>query len=189
MTDLLLLCYEFFKAGLFAIGGGIVTIPFFNEMADKYSWFTTKDIADMIAVSEATPGPFGINMATFAGYKAFGILGSILASFSMVLPSFIIIIIVSKFLDDFSDNRNVKNAFNGLRPCMCALVLKAWLSIVNVTLIDSDKMANNWFNILSYVKPVPILLFIIIFLGQKYFKKMTPMTWIFFGAFCGLLFL
>lgn len=189
MAELFSLCFEFFKAGLFAIGGGIVTLPFFNEMAEKYSWFTPQEIADMVAISEATPGPFGINMATFAGYKAFGLVGSILATFSMVLPSFIIIILVSKFLDNFSENRNVKNAFNILRPCMCALVLKAWLSIVNGTLIHFETIFTGNTNLLNIIEPVPIIIFILIFCGQRFIKKTTPIFWIIFGAFCGLLFL
>ena len=76
--SLLLMCWEFFKAGLFALGGGVVSLPFFSAMAEKYSRFTAADVADMIAISEATPGPFGINMAVFAGFKAYGVLGSVL---------------------------------------------------------------------------------------------------------------
>ena len=99
----LLLFYEFFKVGLFAIGGGLVTIPFLFDLAEQYPWFTASELADMIAISESTPGPLGVNMATFAGYKAGGILGAISATFGLVCPSLIIIMLISKLLKKFSD--------------------------------------------------------------------------------------
>lgn len=187
MADFLLMCWEFFKAGLFAIGGGVVTLPFFNAMAEKYDWFTTRDVADMIAISEATPGPLGINMATFAGYKAYGIAGSVAGVFSLVLPSFIIIILVSKFLDKFSENKYVKYAFLGLRPAVCGLVLNAWLSIARVALVHTESAAAgkllDFFNI-----PAIVIFGVIVFCSYK-FKKLPPAVWIGVGALCGLFFL
>ncbi len=185
---LLIMCWEFFKAGLFAIGGGIVALPFFNDMAVKYGWFSTKDVADMIAISEATPGPFGVNMATFAGYKIGGIFGSFLGVFFLVLPSFVIIIIVSKFLDKFSENKYVKAAFKGIRPCVCGLVLNAWYSIVKVSLINPKAYIESH-NIIDLFEPKAIILFVIIFIGSRYLKKFPPAVWIAFGALAGLLFL
>ena len=95
MIVYLQLFFEFFKVGLFAIGGGLATLPFLNNLAGKYSWFNHSMLADMVAVSQATPGPIGINMATYAGFEAAGVLGSIIATVSLVLPSFIIIIIIA----------------------------------------------------------------------------------------------
>ena len=95
---MLVLFGEFFKTGLFAIGGGLATLPFLYDMADKYDWFTKDMIADMIAISESTPGPMGINMATYTGFQNMGLLGSIVATVGLVMPSVIIIIWVSKFL-------------------------------------------------------------------------------------------
>lgn len=187
MADFLLMCWEFFKAGLFAIGGGVVTLPFFNAMAEKYDWFTTKDVADMIAISEATPGPFGINMATFAGYKAYGVAGSLAGVFSLVLPSFIVIIIVSKFLDKFSENKYVKYAFLGLRPAVCGLVLNAWLSIAKVALVHSDSFAAG--KIAEFLNIPAIVIFTVIVFCSYRFKKLPPAVWIGVGALCGLLFL
>ena len=97
----LLLFLEFFKTGLFAIGGGMATLPFLNELANKYPWFTVDDLSDMIAVSESTPGPIGVNMATYAGYTTGfnelgvlgGILGAFVATLGLVTPSVIIILI------------------------------------------------------------------------------------------------
>ena len=95
---MVILFLEFFKTGLFAIGGGLATLPFLYDMADKYDWFTKDMISDMIAVSESTPGPLGINMATYAGFQNMGILGGIIATLGIVTPSMIIIILISKFL-------------------------------------------------------------------------------------------
>ena len=110
------LFYEFFKTGLFAVGGGLATIPFLSAMTDKYTWFTKAQLADMIAVAESTPGPIGVNTATFAGYNAAGIPGAIVATLSLVLPSYIIILAISKALQKFRDNKYVNDAFTGLRP-------------------------------------------------------------------------
>ena len=92
---LFLLFIEFFKIGLFSIGGGLATLPFLYSLADKYHWIDSTTISNMIAVSESTPGPIGINMATYCGFKVYGILGAIIASLSLVLPAFIIIILIS----------------------------------------------------------------------------------------------
>lgn len=105
------LFYEFFKTGLFAVGGGLATIPFLSAMTDKYTWFTKAQLADMIAVAESTPGPIGVNTATFAGYNAAGIPGAIIATLSLVLPSYIIILAISKALQKFRDNKYVNDAF------------------------------------------------------------------------------
>ena len=93
--SLLILIFEFFKIGLFSIGGGLATLPFLYRLADKYPWFSAKQIPDMIAVSESTPGPLGINMATYTGFQHSGVIGSIAATFGLVLPSVIIIILIS----------------------------------------------------------------------------------------------
>ena len=115
MIQLLLMCFQFFKTGLFAVGGGLATIPFLYEISDNYGWFTHHDILNFIAVSEATPGPVGINMATYAGFLSNGWYGAILATFSLVLPSVIIILIVAKLLDKFQTNRFVIGGFKWLR--------------------------------------------------------------------------
>lgn len=112
---LLLLMWEFFKTGLFAIGGGLATLPFLYEMSVKTGWFTATDIANMIAISESTPGPLGINMATYVGYNTAGVAGAILAPIGEVLPSIIIILIIAKVLEKFKENQIVQDVFYGLR--------------------------------------------------------------------------
>ena len=100
MTTLLLLCWEFFKTGLFAVGGGLATLPFLTQIQARYGWFSADMLANMIAISESTPGPIGINMATYVGYTTcaalggvpLGILGALLATFFLVLPSVIVIL-------------------------------------------------------------------------------------------------
>ena len=95
MSDLLLMCLEFFKTGLLSVGGGLATLPFLYSMADRYPWFDRAQLSDMIAVSESTPGPMGVNMATYAGYTTHGLLGAVLATFFLALPSIIVILIVA----------------------------------------------------------------------------------------------
>ncbi len=105
------LFWEFFKTGLFSIGGGLATLPFLKAISLKYPWFTPNDLLDMIAVSESTPGPIGVTTATYAGFRAAGIPGAITATVSLILPSVIIIILVSRVLNKFRNSPLVKNAF------------------------------------------------------------------------------
>ena len=116
------LFYEFFKIGLFALGGGLATLPFLYNLAAKYPWFDASMLPNMIAVSESTPGPIGVNMATYAGYSAAGISGGIVATLGLVTPSIIIIMIIAGFLNKFQENLYVKSAFYGLRPAVTALI-------------------------------------------------------------------
>ena len=96
MMDILILIFEFFKIGLFSVGGGLATLPFLYRLADKYPWFSMSQIPDMIAISESTPGPLGVNMATYTGFQHSGVIGSICATVGLIFPSVVIIIIISK---------------------------------------------------------------------------------------------
>ena len=136
------LFYEFFKTGLFAVGGGMATIPFLYNMADATGWFTRNDVANMIAVGESTPGPIGVNMATYVGYVTggnigglpFAILGAVVATVGLVTPSIIVILIIASFLKSFRENRLVENAFYGLRPASTGLIAAAGISVVMANL-------------------------------------------------------
>lgn len=132
----LLLFWEFFKIGLFAVGGGLVTVPFLFDLAEKYSWFTSTELADMIAISQSTPGPVGINMATFAGYKTAGIMGAALATFAEVLPSMIVVYFIAKILLKWHENIYVNNVLDAIRPAVLALILFAGWDIAKITIID-----------------------------------------------------
>ena len=150
----LTLFFEFFKIGLFSIGGGLATLPFLYEIADKYTWLTNSMIADMIAISQSTPGPIGINMATYAGFKAGGILGGLVATFSIVFPSFIIIVIVANFLNKFKNSVLVGSAFEGLRPAVTGLIAVAWFEIIKTSIINISKFlqTNNLLDIVINFK-------------------------------------
>lgn len=124
------LFYEFFKTGLFAVGGGLATLPFLYDMADRTGWFSSSQLADMLAVSESTPGPIGVNMATYVGFTIRGIPGALVATLGLVTPSVIVILIVAAFLKSFRDNRFVNAGFYGLRPASTAMVASAGISVV-----------------------------------------------------------
>lgn len=127
----LALFYEFFKIGLFSIGGGLAALPFLQELTAKYTWFTPSQLTDMIAISESTPGPIGINCATFAGFSAAGIPGAVVATFSIVLPSIILVFIISGFLQRYYKNRTVQNVFSSLRPAALGLIAAAGWWVVS----------------------------------------------------------
>ena len=132
----LILAFEFFKIGLFAVGGGLVTVPFLYDLTEQYDWFTAKELTDMIAVSQSTPGPVGINMATYAGYKAAGVFGSLWATLSLVTPSVIVVYLISKILTKWKDNPNVLRVLGGIRPAVLALILFAGWDIAKESIID-----------------------------------------------------
>lgn len=178
------LFFEFFKTGLFAIGGGLATLPFLFEIAEKYPWFTKDMLADMLAVSESTPGPIGVNMATYAGFSAAGILGGITATLGLVLPSVIVIILVAKVLDKFSQNKYVASAFYGLRPAVCALIVVAAAEVFKTSLLNLDLFAKTK-NFLDLVNWEHLILFLILFLVNKKFK-LHPIFIILLSAVCGI---
>ena len=140
------LFWEFFKTGLFAVGGGLATLPFLQDMADRTGWFTHAQLADMLAVSESTPGPIGVNMATYVGFTTGG-GGALVATIGLVAPSVIVILIVAAFLKAFRDSKWVNAAFYGLRPASTALVAAAGISVVPIALLHSGMTgfaALNW---------------------------------------------
>jgi chromate transporter len=130
------LFYEFFKTGLFIIGGALAAIPFLQEMSAKTGWFTQAELADMIAVSESTPGPIGINMATYVGYKTAGVAGGVVASVGLVLPSLIIVLVIARLLQKFRESKIVDSAFRGLRPASCGLIAAAGFSVLRMSLMQ-----------------------------------------------------
>ncbi|MCI9444168.1 MAG: chromate transporter [Oscillospiraceae bacterium] len=152
LTLYLRLFYEFFKTGLFAVGGGMATIPFLYNMADATGWFTRIDVDNMIAVGESTPGPIGVNMATYVGYITGGnvggtpaaILGAVVATLGLITPSIIVILIIASFLKSFRDNRYVDSAFYGLRPASTGLIAAAGLAVVVSNLFFEEAMESGF---------------------------------------------
>ncbi|MDO4531726.1 MAG: chromate transporter [Bacillota bacterium] len=137
MTALWILIFEFFKIGLFSVGGGLATLPFLYQLADKYPWFSAEQIPNMIAISESTPGPLGVNMATYTGFQHSGVIGSIAATAGLIFPSVVIIICVSKMLDKFRSNQYVNDAFYGLRPAVMGLIGAAGFGVLIGALFHS----------------------------------------------------
>lgn len=183
----LLLFYEFFKIGLFAIGGGPATIPFLYDLAESnYGWFDKAQLADLIAISESTPGPVGVNMATYSGYNAGfaefgvwgGLLGGFIATLGLITPSIIVVIIIAKFLQNFSQNKIVRNTFYGIRPCVAALVAVAVIGIFEISLFSDGKI-----NLL--LTAIAAALFGLMFI--KKVKKIHPVFFILLGAVLGII--
>ena len=195
------LFYEFFKTGLFAVGGGMATIPFLYDMADKYpDWFTRNDVANMIAVGESTPGPIGVNMATYVGYITGGsmgglpcaILGAVIATLGLVTPSIIVILIIASFLKSFRDNRYVDSAFYGLRPASTGLIAAAGLSVVLSNLFFADALGQplGQGSILDCINWKGWVLAIVLWLltnKVKQAKKLHPILFILASAAVGIL--
>lgn len=138
---LLRLFYEFAKTGLFAVGGGLATLPFLYAMSEKTGWFTYQDVADMIAVSESTPGAMGVNMSTYVGFTTAGVPGAVLGSLGLIFPSIVIIIVISKVLQKFKDSRMVQDAFYGLRPASTGLIASAGLGVAGTALLNVEVYA------------------------------------------------
>lgn len=180
------LFYEFFKIGLFAIGGGAATIPFLYEISDKTKWFTYTDLANMIAVSESTPGAIGVNMATYVGLTSGGILGGVVSTLGLITPSIIIIIIIAGFLEKFQKSKLVKDMFYGLRPASTGLIAVACFEIVKITLININKFKLTR-EILSLFQFKNIILALVIFILIKKFNK-HPIFYIAFSALIGIIF-
>ncbi len=186
MTTILRLMLEFFKTGLFSVGGGLATLPFLYEMSDKTGWFSNADIADMIAISESTPGAIGINMSTYAGFKTAGFPGGILATLSLAAPSVIIILIIAKFLNKFRENPHVEGAFYGLRPASIAMITAAGLNVAKVALINLSAYEASG-NPADLFLPKAIVLAVLIFIGQKKLKW-NPIAFILISAVIGVIF-
>ena len=184
------LFWEFFKTGLFAVGGGMATIPFLYDISDKTGWFTHQDLANMIAVGESTPGPIGVNVATYVGYITgmdqggigHAVLGSVTATFGLVLPSLIVILIVAAMLKRFKDSPLVQKVFYGLRPASTGLIAAAGISVAVSNLFGSDTFFINYKGI--------ILAAALWLLTNKVkqTKKLHPIVFIGASALVGILF-
>lgn len=183
---LLRLFFEFFKTGLFAVGGGLATLPFLYEISDKTGWITHADIADMIAVSESTPGAIGINMATYTGFKTAGVVGALTATFGLALPSFLIILVVAAFLERFRDNALVNKAFYGLRPASIAMITAAGLNVAKITLINLSAFgASHKLQDLFLWKAI-LFAALLFFLQRKW--KVHPVLCLALSAAVGIIF-
>lgn len=164
------LILEFVKIGLFSFGGGYATIPFLYHISEVYHWYSIDELTQMVAVASITPGPVGINVATYAGLKSAGILGSALATTSEMLPSLILVIIVSKLLRKFSDNFYVKSIIETLKPISCALLTSVAIGLLKPSITDIKAM---------------ILLAALLIMSWK--SKKDPLFYILIAAVIGVL--
>ena len=192
---LLKLFWEFFKTGLFAIGGGMATVPFLQEISAKTGWYTAGQLADMIAVSESTPGPMGVNMATYVGYTvgsqelggaAMGILGAVTATIGLITPSVIIIMVIAYFLKKFRESRLVDAALYGLRPASVALISAAGVDIVLFALLQVDSIYEIAKASISWKS---VLVAVLIYVGTNFvpkLKKIHPIWFIAASALVGV---
>jgi len=175
------LCFEFFKTGLLAIGGGLATIPFLREIAGRYDWYTNEELGVMIAVSESTPGPLGVNMATFAGFSAAGLAGGLMATLALVLPPMIAVLIISRFMKRFRESRIVAGTFSVLRPAAAGLIAGAVFVLLSMSLIN----AGNTLNL--YSGALYLVLTLLCFAGEVKKLNIHPFVFIAAGAAAGVL--
>ena len=177
------LAFEFFKTGLFAIGGGLATIPFLKEMSDVYGWFDIDTLSMMIGFSESTPGPMGINMSTYVGFNTAGILGALISTLSIVAPSIIIITIIAHYLKEFKKLTIVQEIFAGIKPAVIAFIIAAVLDLFISTLLHADAgLSLSFFNIPN------IIIFAILLVVYTRFPKIHPIFIILIAALCGVIF-
>lgn len=186
------LFFEFFKAGLFAVGGGMATIPFLYNIADTTGWFSRTDLANMIAIGESTPGPIGVNMATYVGYLTgmnqggtlSAIIGSVVATLGLITPSVIIILLVSMVLSNFRNNRFVNSAFYTLRPASTGLIAAAGLSVIVSNLFFAEQgFTLSCINWKGWILAVAIWLMTN---KIKYTKSWHPIIFIGISALIGI---
>ena len=186
---LLKLYWEFLKAGLFTVGGGMASLPFLYDISNKTGWYTHAQLADMIAVSESTPGPIGINMATYVGTTVAGIPGAIIATLGFMTPAVIIALIVAGVIHSFRENRYVDAAFYGLRPCSIGLIAAAGMLVIKISLLNIELFGQSG-NLIDLFKLKSIILAVLLIVATRYIKplkKLHPIAFIAFSAVVGAL--
>lgn len=184
------LFFEFFKTGLFSVGGGLATLPFLYDLSDKTGWFTHGELTNMIAVGESTPGPIGVNMATYVGFHTAGVPGAVIATLGLVTPSVIIILIIAHFLQKFRENPHVDAAFYGLRAASTAMVCASWVMVTASALFVLEAW-NGLATLPDVMNWQALLLAAVVYLGSNYIpftKNLHPIWFIGFSALVGIVF-
>lgn len=186
---------EFCRVGLFSVGGGLATIPFLTDLGERTGWFTSGQLADMIAISESTPGPMGVNMATYVGFSVGGhsalpggsVLGAVVATLGLVFPSIVVILIISGFLQRFRQSKGVDAVFYGLRAASVALIAAALLQVAAIALLNTAEPGAPLPQLFNWKA---IILAAVIFALVKYSpaKKLHPICFIALSALAGVVF-
>ena len=187
---LLRLFFEFCRVGLFSVGGGLATIPFLTDLGERTGWFNPGDLANMIAISESTPGPMGVNMATYVGFHTAGILGGIIATLGLIFPSVVIILVIAGFLQKFRQSKAVDAVFYGLRAASVALITAALLQVAKIALMFHEVPAPEYGAVTYELFYWPaILLAAVIFVLVKFtpLKKLHPICFIGLAALAGII--
>ena len=190
MSLYLRLFWEFFKTGLFAVGGGMATLPFMYDISDKTGWFTHSMLADMVAVSESTPGPIGVNMATYVGFVTGGIPGAVVATVGLVTPSVIVILLIARVLKAFRENQYVDAGFYGLRPCSIGLIAAAGVLVVKLALFNAELYASTG-AIADLFNVKALILAAVLLAATRCIKKLKglhPIVFILASAVLGIVF-
>ena len=189
------LFWEFFKIGMFSVGGGMATLPFLYDMSEKTGWFTRSQIADMLAVSESTPGPSGVNMATDVGYTVGGIPGSLIASIGIIIPGMILILIITRILEKFRNNRYVDGAFYGIRPASVGLIAAAGIMVCEITFFDEGAFKgllggdlSGLPGLLNYKAVILAAVLLVLTRWFKPTKGLHPVIFIAISAVIGIIF-
>lgn len=189
MSRLLFLMINYFEIGLMSFGGGLATLPFLMRFITKNpSYLTQKELADIIAISESTPGPLGVNAASFVGFRNFGIIGAILTTISLILPSFIIVLIISNILKKYNENKDVQNVFKALRPASVGLIAAAAFSVFCLA-VFSHTWTFDFNKLFADFNYKNLILFFVSFIlmNTKHLKKLHPTVFIIAGAIIGIL--
>ena len=190
MSLYLRLFWEFFKTGLFAVGGGLATLPFMYDISDKTGWFTRSMLADMVAVSESTPGPIGVNMATYVGFVTGGVPGAVIATVGLVTPSVIVILLIARVLKVFRENQYVDAGFYGLRPCSIGLIAAAGVLVVKLALFNTELYASTG-AIADLFNVKALILAAVLLAATRCIKKLKglhPIVFILASAVIGIVF-
>ena len=190
MSLYLRLFWEVFKTGLFAVGGGMATLPFMYDISDKTGWFTHSMLADMVAVSESTPGPIGVNMATYVGFVTGGIPGAVVATVGLVTPSVILILLIARVLKAFRENQYVDAGFYGLRPCSVGLIAAAGVLVIKLALFNTALYASTG-ALLDLFNFKALILAAVLLAATRCIKKLKglhPIVFILASAVIGIVF-
>lgn len=175
-----ILLWEFFKIGMFAIGGGLATLPFLYHIGSVYGWFSPKNLAQMLAIANVVPGPVGVNLAALVGFSAANVWGALVAVIGIMVPSVIFVFIVSKLLKEFEGNKFIKGIFYTLKPASCAMITAIGLKLLKNIIIKSDVITLS-----SVDWTAIILLIVLIILSLK--KEHSPLFYLGVSAFAGIL--
>ena len=184
------LFWEFFKTGLFAVGGGLATLPFLQDMADRTGWFTHAQLADMLAVAQSVPAAMGVNLATYVGYTVGGVPGTIAAVLGLGLPAVLLIALIARVLQQFRHNRYVEAAFRGLRPASTGLIGAAGITVVMIALMDKElfQTTGNLADLFRWKAWILAAVVLVLTNWVKPTKKWHPAVFIAISAVAGVVF-